>query len=736
MAEEQIIIEVVVDNAAARKNIEAQTSDIVSLENEIKRLQVTQKELNSSNKQNSKAYKENAELIALNKSELKSANSSRQDSIKTIGLVNNSLNAQKAALKANKIAIGNVNTATRAGQKEYKRLNKEILNQTNSLKKAEQAQGTFTRGVGDYGQALSAVNPAMGGAASGFQAMTKGALAFIATPIGAVIGVLGLAIGALTEYFNGSEEGQNALLGVTNKLSGVFSVLSDVVQSVGKAIFEAVSSPKETIKSIGEFIQQNLINRFEGFLKIGDAVVKIFKGDFKEGFEDLGDAALQAGTGVENLIGKTQDLIDKGEEYAAQQKKRFEENERRSNQITILQTAQAENERRVLVRNAKIETKIAELRLKAKKEDAFSAQERIGFLKEAGKLTDEQIANELTQAGIRLQIARTQNAQGKSKKEEKLAEAQAEADFIRLEEKRANAKRKLETEIQTNIKKSASEQAKADKAKLDATKKQEKAELDYWEKIAEARKKTDEYKKEQAAIEQEAEEAAQVAADEAETASAQKSIDDAKKVADIKIGLASDVAGAVASFAEQGSVLAKAAGIAQIGINTATSIIAAFSTVGVPPPIQFAQAAVVGSIGAAQAAKVAGLFEDGGEVYEDGGLMKGGMFKGASHKDGGIKFRVGGKIHEAEGGEAIISKRATAMFKPQLSAMNVAGGGKKFASGGVALAGSSTAGIDSAMASEQSISNQLKNQAPMQVAVTDINRTQSNVSVKQNRATI
>jgi len=41
----------------------------------------------------------------------------------------------------------------------------------------------------------------------------------------------------------------------------------------------------------------------------------------------------------------------------------------------------------------------------------------------------------------------------------------------------------------------------------------------------------------------------------------------------------------------------------------------------------------------------------------------------------------GGQM-EAEGGEVIINKRSSAMFKPQLSAINQAGGGVAFAKGG------------------------------------------------------
>ena len=65
-------------------------------------------------------------------------------------------------------------------------------------------------------------------------------------------------------------------------------------------------------------------------------------------------------------------------------------------------------------------------------------------------------------------------------------------------------------------------------------------------------------------------------------------------------------------------------------------------------------------------------------------FAKGGVIHGPSHAQGGVPvYGAGGKFAEVEGGEAIINKRSTAMFKPVLSAINVAGGGKKFAQGGL-----------------------------------------------------
>lgn len=65
-------------------------------------------------------------------------------------------------------------------------------------------------------------------------------------------------------------------------------------------------------------------------------------------------------------------------------------------------------------------------------------------------------------------------------------------------------------------------------------------------------------------------------------------------------------------------------------------------------------------------------------------FKKGGLLSGASHDAGGIPFTIGGVPgFEAEHGEALMTKGAVQMFGKQLSAMNVAGGGKAFRFGGV-----------------------------------------------------
>jgi TP901 family phage tail tape measure protein len=92
-------------------------------------------------------------------------------------------------------------------------------------------------------------------------------------------------------------------------------------------------------------------------------------------------------------------------------------------------------------------------------------------------------------------------------------------------------------------------------------------------------------------------------------------------------------------------------------------------------------------LAAGASAVVGKLIDDQINKFEKGGMVEayanGGMVHGKSHAQGGEKFSVGGRVVELEGGEAVINKRSTAMFKNQLSAMNEVGGGVKFADGGL-----------------------------------------------------
>ena len=157
-----------------------------------------------------------------------------------------------------------------------------------------------------------------------------------------------------------------------------------------------------------------------------------------------------------------------------------------------------------------------------------------------------------------------------------------------------------------------------------------------------------------------------------------------------------------ASFATEGSALAKAIFLLQQAMAVKDVIVTNLRTnaqitsegLALAIPTLGGSTVTAGTLITANnimsAASIAGILAQtvqGISKKARGGMIEefanGGMVHGNSHAQGGEKFAVGGRVVELEGGEAVINKRSTSMFRNQLSAMNSAGGGVKFADGGL-----------------------------------------------------
>jgi len=158
-----------------------------------------------------------------------------------------------------------------------------------------------------------------------------------------------------------------------------------------------------------------------------------------------------------------------------------------------------------------------------------------------------------------------------------------------------------------------------------------------------------------------------------------------------------------------------------------------------------AAAPLMSALVAAQVAAIASqkfVGAKGGLVPDGEKFAKGGMVVGPSHADGGVKFAVGGRVAELEGGEAVINKRSTAMFRGQLSEMNAAGGGVRFADGGVMPGTSnilqSSGAANSSQQFEQLAANIVSGINSKEVIVTEasITGSQQSVAVTELTSTI
>lgn len=114
-------------------------------------------------------------------------------------------------------------------------------------------------------------------------------------------------------------------------------------------------------------------------------------------------------------------------------------------------------------------------------------------------------------------------------------------------------------------------------------------------------------------------------------------------------------------------------------IVTATALALAKVWADTPSPAAPFITAIIAANAAVQLAKANSEYKK----MKSQKLARGGLLNGPAHAKGGIPYYSPNGNIELEGGEAVINKRATAMYAPLLSAINQAGGGVAFAAGGV-----------------------------------------------------
>ena len=311
---------------------------------------------------------------------------------------------------------------TKSSEKNVGNLNKDLKETKTDISGIENAGDKMT-----------------GGLVSGFKAGKKGVTGMITglrTMKGAIIatglGALVILVTSLAQAFTSTEEGQNQLAKGMAVLGAVVDVFTDT---------------KETFKSFGksikEFVMDKVDKVVEGLGFMGSAISKLFKGDFSGALEDAGSGFIKLNQGLnvavmvtESLIKGTKDLI-----------KEITEEGKIAAKIAD-QRAKAEKlDRQLLVDRAKANRDRADLLNKAVDKEKFSVEQRIEFLKEAGRLEDEITAKEIEAAKLRLNAQIAENALGDSNKEALEEETQLKANLINLETAKLTKAKLVTTQI-------------------------------------------------------------------------------------------------------------------------------------------------------------------------------------------------------------------------------------------------------------------------------------------------
>jgi hypothetical protein len=347
-----------------------------------------------------------------------------------------------------------------------KNAQQSINDTTNSINKTGDAVGGLTSALDKMtGGAISAFNGIKSGVKSGIAAMKSLKVAIAATGIGLLV----VAVGALTAAFRNSEEGQNRLAKVMGVLGSVTGNLMDIFASLGNVIIDVFTKPQDVIQDMGDRIQSFFIDKItkitEGLGFLGSAITKAFSGDFKGALADAGKGVIELNRGLNPAVILTESLV----KSTAKLTEELIREGKIAADIADMRAKADKKDRQLIVERAEADRDRAELLEKAVNKEIYSTQERIAFLEEAGRLEQEITNKEIEAARLRYEAKVEENALAGSTKEDLDEEAELKAQLIQLETARLTKQKEVTGQIiSLKNEEAAAEKAIQDKKDADA----------------------------------------------------------------------------------------------------------------------------------------------------------------------------------------------------------------------------------------------------------------------------
>lgn len=235
MSDKTIIVEIQYDTDQAIKNV-TKLSDAVEMQ------KMQQKALKENLDKGLITWDEYNKELAKSQITQKKANEERQTTIKLLGSEAGSINQVKAKIKELEQENGKLNRTTKEGNAQFQANNKQIQSLNETLKAAKKDTGETIGAFGKFKASLTSLPGPIGGVVSGFMAMTKAAMAFIATPLGAIFTAIAAAGALVYNLFKKFDP-------VIEKLEQGFAAVSAVLSTLDNAFFSFFSGTKSLTES-------------------------------------------------------------------------------------------------------------------------------------------------------------------------------------------------------------------------------------------------------------------------------------------------------------------------------------------------------------------------------------------------------------------------------------------------------------------------------------------------------
>jgi hypothetical protein len=588
-----------------------------------------------------------------------------------------------------------LNLQSESGKKRAQEINALLDENTNKIKTNVSALEKQKINIGNYRSALDGVHPALGKVGAGleqgtqgFKAMTMQALRFIATPIGALLAAIVAVFSLLKSALSQNAELMDKFENITNAVGVVLEV---VVARVGK---------------------------------LGEALIALVTGNFTEAIEKTSQAFGGLADEIANATRQQQIYLDASRDLEDAQRNLRLEQAKSVNQIKLLdQVAKNSNKtfderEAALNKSIEIQKDLIDTSEDLARRDLLITARRLRVSKEFQQQADETFDAYVDRL---LKTSALGDAELDKLTDKAVALENARNSSLDLQQKTENDLAKIQNERTEAIKKqnaALAEQAALREANARAAREEVRSSKDGVERQDRKDPLVDAFT-DRATVITDINDRMQDEMAERNEQAALAQIHRARAAAELEVEIErqkgaaiASILGNTASLFEQDSVAFKVLASAQALINTylaATAALASGSKINPVFGIISAGAAVVA--GLASVAKINGV------EFAEGGIV----LRGRSHAQGGIPI-------VAEGNEIIMTKGVynNPSLRAQASAINVAGGGRSFADGGL-VSNSITAPINQQM----EFMNIVKNLPPQEVSVKEINKVQRRVRVKE-----
>ncbi len=443
------------------------------------------------------------------------------------------------------------------------------------------------------------------------------------------------------DFFNTTFEAVS--IAINDLVNFIFNNFGGIADSF-KEVFE---NPVENIKALGNAIKENLIERFNSFLDtmgyVGTAISELFQGNFSA----AADAAKMAGkelvdvaTGVDGAYDKIVETVETvTEKVVNYTKETF--NAAKANVELKKQAELSQVQIQGLIE--KYDRQAEKLRQVRDDENA-TFEDRIKANEELGKVLEEQATQMLALQQIQVKAAQIEYDKLQNQ-ENLIALTEAQNELLAIEAQITGFQSEQLTN-QTSLQRELQDVKKELALEGISEREREMLEVEQqYDELFKLAKKS----------------GADVTALEQQKANAISKIRAEQAQADLQVAHDSleNLKGILGEESEAG----KAVAVAQATINTYKGVSEALGAA--PPPLNFLLAGTTLAAGLNNIKNIVSVPEP---AFAQGGLVNG--------AGSGTSDSVSARLSN---GESVINARSTSMFKPLLSALNEAGGGRAFA---------------------------------------------------------